>query len=260
MLDTGKERYHIQSVDNALNLLEVLCDAGGGMSMLRLVDRLDMNKNKVWRLLATFENRGYIKKNLKTQEYHLGLQAVEMGQKALMSMELLHKAKSTMGSLARECNEAVYLAVRRNKDVLFLDFVDTTQAVRTVSLLGKHFQLDATAAGNAILGKNGTADQGKSSAVNSDDIQGATIDQDTLGDGITCLAVPLLDSCGNAEGALCIVGPTFRMPSHIIEEKYLPSLKRAGDTISVKIGYAGPYYRPQHRRATMLNNHILRKP
>ena len=151
-------------------------------------------------------------------------------------MELLRKAKPTMEYLARQCNEAIYLAVRRGGQVLFLEAVDTSQQVRVMPLVGKRFSLVNTAAGNVIVAKNMRPNPAFVKILH----QGACVDQGALGDGVACLAVPLYKSEKEVSGALCMVGPTFRMKEDIIENEFLPQLKEAGTIISTKLGYMDP--------------------
>ena len=62
MPSRDKDSYSIQSVENALDVLEALCDEDGEVRISRLSEKLKMNKTSVFRLLATFEGRGYVEK------------------------------------------------------------------------------------------------------------------------------------------------------------------------------------------------------
>ncbi|ALC17479.1 transcriptional regulator, IclR family [Desulfuromonas soudanensis] len=247
----GKDSYSIQSVENALNVLEALCEEEGEVRVSRLSEKLGMNKTSVFRLLATFENRGYVERGDASGKYRLGLSAYEMGQKFLLKMGVLRKARPSMDRLVRECNEAVYLAIRKDREVLFLDVVDTPQQVRIVSLVGRRYPLEGTAAGKIFLAvppgvpyesKNPQGDlPAGCSSKDLEEIQtrGSAEDTGTLGDGISSIAVPILEVSGKLAGVLCIVGPDFRMSPDVIERELLPRLKDAGRTVSSKLGYMG---------------------
>lgn len=219
-------------MENALNVLEALCEEEDEVRISRLSEKLDMNKTSVFRLLATFERRGYVERGKGSGKYKLGLTAYEMGQKFLSRMELLRKARPVMGKLVRECNEAVYLAVRRDEDILFLDAVDTPQQVKIVTLVGKRYPFLSTAAGRVLAERPDIGETGQTETCT---------DCGTLGEGIACLAVPLLDDAGIKRGSLCVVGPEFRLPPEKIKAELLPSLTEAGVVISSKLGYVGHY-------------------
>jgi IclR family KDG regulon transcriptional repressor len=230
-----KDSYSIQSVENALDVLEALCDEEGEVRISHLSERLNMNKTSVFRLLATFEGRGYVEKEESSGKYRLGLTAYEVGQKLLSRMELLKQARPVMERLVRDCNEATYITVRRGDEILFLDMVDTTQKVKIVSLIGKRFPLHTTAAGRAILAfskqSHSVADQ---QAIEYETIrkQGYAVDTDMLGEDIFSIACPLFCSGGSLNGALCVVGPAFRIKA----ESFTALIQEASAVISSKLG------------------------
>lgn len=244
-----KESYSIQSVDNALDVLEALCDEGDEVRISQLSERLGMNKTSIFRLLATFENRGYVEKEQKSGKYKLGLSAYEIGQKFLSRMVLLRKAKPVMEKLTRECNEAIYLAVPSGNEVLLLDMVDTTQQVKIIPLLGNRYPITGPSAGRVILAHG----EGHCASCSLDEIaaleaelprirkQGGCYDQGAFGEGIASLAAPLIDAQGNIPGSLCMVGPEFRLSADKIEQDLLPKLTEAGIVISSKLGYVGHF-------------------
>ncbi|MBW2503255.1 MAG: IclR family transcriptional regulator [Deltaproteobacteria bacterium] len=249
MPSRDKESYSIQAVENALDVLEALSEEDEDVRISQLSEKLHMNKTSVFRLLATFENRGYVEREEASGKYRLGLSAYEIGQKFLSRMGLLRHARPVMERLSRTCNEAVYLAVCRRNDVLFLDMVDTTQKVKIVPLVGKRYPLSETAAGLVLLafgasGGNGKGQQqspplqGQLDAICN---QGYAIDQGDLGEGIATVASPLFGSNGKLHGALCIVGPEFRLPEEMIRNELLPLLLEASNIISSKLGWHSSY-------------------
>lgn len=244
-----KESYSIQSVDNALDVLEALCEEGEEVRISQLSQRLGMNKTSIFRLLATFENRGYVEKEQKSGKYKLGLSAYEIGQKFLSRMGLLNKAKPVIERLARECNEALYLAVPRKNEVLMLDMVDTMQQVKIIPLVGNRYPITGCSAGRAILASSEThrsqCAPESLSAIGEELATiretGGCVDKGVLGEGIASLAIPLIDAQGNVPGSLCMVGPEFRLTHEKIKETLLPQLIDAGIVISSKLGYVGHF-------------------
>lgn len=254
-----KSDYAVHSVENALDLLDAICDEGGEARVSQLSKRLGMSKTNVFRLLATFESRGFVERSEDTLHYRLGLSACEMGQKIVARMGVLRKARPTMDRLARQCNESVYFVVRRNDYVLMLDLVDTTQQVKIMPLVGMRFPLVSTAAGRIFLafegdaagvGKKRSDARGLSAltaltATERESIRnrGFCIEEQGFGDGVTCVAVPLLNGKGEAAAALAILGPTFRMAKERIDNDLLPQLLEAGMTISASLGHLNHYLR-----------------
>ncbi len=245
--------YSIQSVYNALDVLEALCEEEDEVRISHLSEKLGMNKTSVFRLLATFEKRGYVEREKGTGKYRLGLSAYETGQKILSRMGLLRKARPVMERLARETNEAVYLTVRRGSETLFLEVADTLLQVKIISLVGRRFPLEKTASGLALLafGKRHGDRPGRRAAHEQSSLaifdpalvreRGVAVESGGIGEGIITMATPLFASNGDIVGCLCLVGPDFRLGQERIETELLPRLKDAGEAISSKLGYLNHY-------------------
>ncbi len=246
MPSRDKDTYCIRSVENALCLLEALAEEDSKCSLSQLSQRLGMTKASLFRLMATFESHGYVERSQGSSEYKLGLAAFEVGQKLLSRMTLLHKARPIMSQLVRQCNETAYLAIQRDEEVLFLEMVDNDQKVKVVSQVGRRFPLENCAAGKLFLAfaqktNRNLINKQPHLAAELEQIKtsGHCIDQNGVGEGSCCLAVPLYGSSNELIGALALVGPSFRMSEEQINEKLLPATKSAGEMISARLGYLG---------------------
>ena len=244
MPSRDKDSYCIRSVENALLLLEALAEGDSESSLSQLSQRLGMTKASLFRLMATFESHGYVERRQGSSEYKLGLAAFEVGQKLLSRMPLLNKARPVMEQLVRNCNETVYLVVQRGQEVLFLDRCDADQKVKIVTLVGRRFPLESCASGKIFLAfdtqNNKELLENNSqlnSAVKEWQQEGVSLDHNGVGDGTTCIAVPLLDNKNRLTGCLSMVGPSFRMTEEQIRQQLVPALKAAGEMISAKLGH-----------------------
>jgi DNA-binding IclR family transcriptional regulator len=245
--DDAKKGYQIRSVTKALDLLEAICEAEdddvAGSEEVRvsqLSKQLGLHKTAVFRLLSTFESRGYVERQEHTGFYRIGMNAFEMGRKLLSRMTLLRQARPVMEDLCRRCNEAVYLAVRRGSDFLLIDLVESAQQVKVASLLGKRFSLTSGAPGQLMLAFSGQPNivspliENNFMAIRQ---QGYCVDQGGLGEFVSCIAAPLFNAGGTMVGVVCLVSPSYRMLEPQIESSFLPNLKDASETISAKLGY-----------------------
>ncbi len=225
-----KDSYSIQSVECALSLLEVLGEEGEELRLSRLSERLDMSKARVFRLLATFEQRGYIERIGTSGSYRLGLPVFEMGQKFLQRMSLLRHAKPVMERLARQCNEAVYLVVPDCEEVLFLDMVDSGQQIAAIPLIGRRYPIGGTSSGGAIL-------DGRTFGLGNRNEIPWHADHGSLEEDISSLSVPLLSGSKTVPGSLSIVGPDFRFDQERLVRELLPLLQEAACIVSSRLGY-----------------------
>lgn len=246
--DRDRSSYAIQAVENALCLLESISEESGEFGISHLSAKLGMNKSYIFRMLATFEQRGYVQHFEDSGRYRAGLSAYETGGRFLHRMKLLQKAKPIMDSLAKETAEAVYLAIPGGKDVLFLEMVDSTQQVRVIALVGRRFPLHQSSAGKVILAFRA------GSGVLSYDMktvqsEGVCVDRDALGEGIGSLSVPLFAANGEVVGSLCMVLPGFRLNQESSRD-LIARLMAAGQSLSARLGCINEHAsQTRHREA-----------
>jgi DNA-binding IclR family transcriptional regulator len=245
MPSRDKDSYNIKSVENALLLLEALAEEGNKCSLAQLSQRLDMTKASLFRLIATFENHGFVERDQKSGKYQPGLAAYEVCQKLLSKMSLLSKAKPIMAQLARQCDETVYLVVQRGSDALFLEIADNSQKVKVAPLTGKKFPLEDCASGRIFL----TFDKTNHLFLEQRHHLAKEIalcrqheyclDHNGIGEDSTCIAVPLFAQDQQLVGCLALIAPSFRMEKSRINLEIIPAIKAAGEMVSAQLGYHG---------------------
>lgn len=229
----ARRNYTIQSVDNALNVLEAFGEQEGEFNLKGISDKLNMSKTMVFRLMSTFERRGYVQKTEQKGCYRLGFTAYDVGRKFLTGTDLVNSFKPILSRLAARINEAVYLVVRDRESILLLDMVDTTLPVRIMPLVGNSYPAHLTAAGKVIqaFGKRtGPAPRpaGGSSEFAAIRKAGFYADRGAFGEGIASIAVPLIELEDTLPGSLCVVGPEYRLTAVRIQQEILPALFSAG--------------------------------
>jgi len=233
-----RKTYKIQSVDNALAILEALCEKGHDINLTAISNSLDMKKSLVFRMLATFEERGYVERTERRGYYRLGLNAFGMGHQLLTGMDFRNRFRPLLNQVVERVDEAVYLAIGDQTRVLLLDMVDTTRPIRIMPLIGKFFPLQTTVAGKVMVAfGHGVCggreiDMAELAAIRA---AGGCSDRGGFGEGIASVAVPLGRLDGWVPGSLCVVGPDFRLTEKKIEREILPVLSEVS-----KIAIDGP--------------------
>ena len=251
----SKSSYSVQSVDKALDILELLADESIDATLPHLAEKISISRNKAFRLLATLESRGLVQREEHSGVYRIGLNAVGLAQRFIKGANLIKHAHPVMEELAKRHNEAIYLTVLLGEDVLFLDMVDGAQAVKTAPLVGKKFPCLSNAPGKVIKALESSAlleklfKKGRTRMAPEDlarlEIELGEIRQkrfavgyDSLGDGIVDVAVAIKDYAGKVVGAITLMGPAFRLIAERIENEITPSLLEGADMLSMKFGYA----------------------
>lgn len=245
-----KGAYSVQAVIKAIDLLDILAQDGDSPSLMVIEKKLDLSRNKAFRLLATLEDKGLIERNALTGFYSLGLKAFQMAQHILRSTNLIRLAHPVMEELALKLNEAIYITVMNNDEVLFLDMVDSFQQVKAVDLVGKRFPFFTNAAGKVLKSvsfidlrsmgnkkRNIPDPQLLEIELNEIRKRGVAVDFGGLGEGICAVAVVIRDYAGKVVGALTLLAPSFRMLHDRLEKEIIPSMLEGAEELSLKFGY-----------------------
>ena len=258
MAKKDKSEYIIQAVSHALDLLEQFQGDVDELGVTELSKRLKLHKNNVFRLLATLESRGYIEQNRATENYRLGLKALELGQTFIKQMGLLRQAKPILEKLVGSCNETAYVAIFKEGSVVYLDVVETDMTVRVVSRVGSRLPAYCTASGKMHLAHMSEDEinelypnrqlKGYTSTTITDreklkEIiktvaeQGYAIDDEEMDLGVRCIAAPIRDYTRRIVGALSISGPSMRLSNDRITNELIPLVLSGAEELSSRLGY-----------------------
>lgn len=260
MIKRGKSCYSIRSVVNALDVLEQIQNNADGLKLIELSNILIMPKNKVFRILATLEARDYVEQNNTMQSYRLGLKNLRLGQTFINQNGLLHQARQVLENLTIKCHETSYVSVLHGFQVVYVEAVESDQAVRVVSKVGKKLPLYCTAAGKVLAaGINQeslleyirweTLKKFTTNTISDPDVMtghlrsisevGYAIDNEEFDSGVKCVGVPIRDYTKQIIGAVSVSGPAMRMSTERMSEELIPLVKEAADEISSRLGYMG---------------------
>jgi DNA-binding IclR family transcriptional regulator len=255
-----KGSYVIKSVNHAMDLLDEFKGDRDELGVTELNDRLNLDKNKIFRLLATLETRGYIEQNKATENYRLGLKSLELGQAFIKQLGLVRSVKPFLKEIVKECNEMVYLGIILQNSVICLDVEEPNQAVRVTNDVGLRLPIHCTAIGKAQIAyatkeeleELGILDNMKrftpNTIVNKVEFikhikgvarRGYALDDEEHNPGVKCVAVPIKDYTGRVVGGIVISGPSFRMTEERLKREIIPVLKAAGEKASKRLGFEG---------------------
>ena len=143
-------QYPIESVDNALKLLLLL----GERSELRLTEvaeYLGVASSTAHRLLAMLQYRGFMRQDPRTKAYRPGTALTGVAFSILQRFDVRDTLHPFLEKLNRELGETVHMAVLDGRTVQFIDAIESPQAVRVTSRLGKSMPAHCTSSGKALL-------------------------------------------------------------------------------------------------------------
>jgi len=243
-----------QTLVKAFDLLEALSEDNINTTAQSLVRKLKISSNKLFHITETLEIMGLVECDKQTGTYRLGIFAFGMAQQILKSSSILRLAQPTLEDLARKHDEAAYITILNNNEVVFLNMVDSFQPIRAATFVGRRFPVFTNAAGKVIqamssldvrekfyrkgAGKAGINDLQRLQS-ELDDIRrsGVAVDNNCLAEGVSSVAVAIKDYAGMVVGALTLLGPTFRMLQDRLEREIIPSMLEMSEDLSMKFGH-----------------------
>lgn len=251
-----KTNYVIQSVAHALDVLEQFSGNQEELGVTELSKRLKLHKNNVFRILATLEARGYIEQNKLTENYRLGVRCLSLGQRYLSQLGVLKPARPVLQQLARTTRETALLGVVRAGKAVVLEAVEGGQAVQVVARIGEPAPLHCTAIGKLALAFGDVAlretlpdtlepctpksigDKAQLLA-HLDEIaaRGYALENGEHVLDVTTVAAPVRDYTGSLVACLALSLPVHRVGDKRLEEQILPTLLRAGQELSRRLGF-----------------------
>jgi len=142
----------IQSVDRALDVLEVLASSGAELPLGEIAARSGLNSSTCHHLLSTLAVRGYVGQSRRGRTYFLGTKILELSSSRVRQFNLVDVAMPELRRLNQETRETVHLAVMQGHELTTLAILESPHPIRVATdAAGKANAAHATATGKAIL-------------------------------------------------------------------------------------------------------------
>lgn len=153
---TGKPAARqVESVQRAINVLNVLAEARGELGTNEIARRTGLNVSSVSRLLATLVDGGLVQHVPATGRYRLGIRILQLASAARENLDLRVLARPYLEELTQITGETATLSLPGAHDVLTVDFVQSDSSVRSVAAIGRNSVAHATAVGKVFLAWGG---------------------------------------------------------------------------------------------------------
>ena len=150
---TVNRQRTIQSVERAMEILEILATASGGMSLKELAAEAKLNASTCHHILATLANRGFVGRGSNTRNYFLGARITDLSESRLKQFNLVDIALPELRFLNDLTKESVHLSAIQGAALVTLAKLDSKLPVRVGfdDDAEKANAAHAMAAGKAIL-------------------------------------------------------------------------------------------------------------
>jgi sugar lactone lactonase YvrE/DNA-binding IclR family transcriptional regulator len=225
------------ALGKAISLLTLIADARQPLRFADLLETADLPKATLHRLVSALIDHGLLRVDERDRTYRLGLRLLEFAHKAWSEFDLRGAAEPEMLRLREVTGETVQLAILDAANAVIIDQVESSQAVKLVTSIGRRLPLATTALGKAILAFLHPAEQRDIVAAITGDptcpellrldlsnrlkltrAAGYAVEFEDFNEGVSGVASPILDPRGRAIAAIGLSGPSFRLDRRRLHE------------------------------------------
>ena len=253
-------KEQVSSILRALQILECFMDSRTEWTLKALVEQLGLPTTTVFRQVSTLAERGYLEQDPVRKSYRPGRAAQIRLSQNCAGEQQQPGARPELERLSDTLQETINLSLLLERDIFYLDKVETHRSIVCNTQVGSRAPAYATSAGKAIL------------ACQSDDyideycrwmeqaarpltantitdperlrrelaaarLHGYAMDDGEIEEGLICMAAPICDMNGRAVGAVSVSGPDYRMQAD--QEVMIREVRRTAQSISRLLGYRG---------------------
>ena len=247
----------VQSVDRALQIMELIADAGAA-GITELSVALGVHKSTVSRIVASLESRGFVEQAPGGRKYRIGFTVVRLAGSTTATMDLAKLGQDVCDDVAKKTGETTNLAVLNAAQAINVVESQGSSSVALKTWIGQPSPAHATSSGKALLAglserelrtlyshelpgftDNTITDLDQLIAdLEASSARGWALADEELEVGLVALAAPVRDSTGAVVSALSISGPRYRLDPADAPQ-LAEGVVHAADTVSRRLGYRG---------------------
>jgi IclR family acetate operon transcriptional repressor len=247
----------IQSVDRALDVLEVLSASGTELPLGEIASRSGLNSSTCHHLLSTLAARGYVGQNPRGRTYFLGTKILELSSSRVRQFNLVEVAMPELRRVNQLTRESVHLTVMQGHDLTTLAILESPHPIRVATDgAGKANAAHATATGKAILAwlpemeiarviaeKGLTAFTDRTITNIADLMEGLRLvrrngyamDREEFQPGVVCVGAAIRDHSGAVIGSIGCSMPEMRASDDLLD-KTKQAVRDCANILSERLG------------------------
>jgi IclR family transcriptional regulator, acetate operon repressor len=244
----GPRSGGVQSVQRALDLVEIVAAAGGQLAIGEIAASSDIPLPTIHRLLRTLVERGYMRQ-LPNRRYALGHRLVPLGIAAAATVGA--GADAVLSGLVDQLGETANLAVLSGDHAEYVAQVPSRHSMRMFTEVGRRVELHCTGVGKALLAQLDadhvraivrrvglsaytphtlTDEPALLASLEAIREQGYAVDEEEQELGVRCIAMPVVIG-STSWMAVSVSGPLSRMTDDVVD-RAVPLLREAAAALA----------------------------
>jgi IclR family transcriptional regulator, KDG regulon repressor len=255
--DTRPQTQRLSSVAAAIKLLNAFSEDETELGISNLAKRLGLAKSTVHRLATTLVADRLLEQDPQSGKYRLGIALFRLGALVRRRMDVSNEARPFLFDLRKKTNETVHLAILDGTEIMYVYYLESTQAIRMRSDLGGRKPAYCTAEGQAILAfgpsdvvervaKRGLRARTPQTITDVNRLlkalqlvrqRGYAMDDEESELGMRCIAAPIRNDGGEVVAAVGVAGPVSRLTKKTLAS-FAPHVVAAAASISARLGHS----------------------
>lgn len=257
MKPTSSGKYTIPILSKGMELIELIAQHPGGLTLQEIVNLLGHSKTSVYRIICSLEEMGYLRKNQQKGTFSLTRKLFKIGLSTMGTTTLIEHAYEPMRRLRDQLRETVVMGTMMGHQIVILEQVIGSHHFSFILKPGMGICLGASAPGKVflanieeeerdeILSKIELTRYTDRTITNKSDLLleldkvracGYGLDMGEELSGVRCVGAPIYNMAGKIAAAIWITGPAERLSDDTIEDIGRQMIACAQE-ISEKIGF-----------------------
>ncbi len=251
-------RYVIEILDLALKVIDRMAFGQEEYnSASSLAKQFNINRSRMFRVLKTLEQRGYVDYDPATEAYRLGLKFLTVSQNIRSRLSLRREAEEILRDLAAETGDSTYLIIPSDGSAIVIDRYTGDNMLQLSAPIGSLLPYHIGAGPKLLLAFQHDEEREKTLAgldltsftpntiTDNDTLrktlaqihkQGYSVDEQDYEIGAYAFGAPIFDHEGCVIAAISITTPAVRY-SPTRREELIRQVVRAAQKLSEKLGY-----------------------
>lgn len=138
------------SFSKNFTVLQAIADAENSPTVAELLNILDIPRPTLYRFLYALEVEGLIEQG-HHKRWRLGPRLIQLASKVWQDSDLRKIARPYLELLRDQTGETVHLAVRNGREMMYIDKVESHEAIRMTSTIGAKVPFHSSSVGKAYL-------------------------------------------------------------------------------------------------------------
>jgi len=253
-----QRNYQIDGLVAAMNVMESFLTSPDGTRGVTEISRMTgLAKDRVFRILSTFDSRGYIERDAKARKYRLGPGLLILGEAFRNRLDIRQAALPFLGRLAQESGDAAHLLVPHGRQALVIDVLVGHHILQACGKIGERLPFHIGAVPKILLAfipqperteildsmelhprtpKSITSREVLERELERIRSRGYCVAEEDYELGTHAIGAPVIDHAGRVVAGVSLVVPESRYtPAH--KREVIELVVDVGRRVSERIGY-----------------------